>query len=501
MLEKPALPDDRIAACLQASFGVRVADIDFLPLGADPNSAVYRAVGADGAAYFVKLRRGAFHEMAVMLPRYLSANGVPAIIPPIAMQNGRLWSSLDDFTLTLYPFVRGRTASEVRLSEQQWRDFGAAMKALHTIRVPAVLAARIPRETYSAEGREQVRAFLKLAEDATFEDPVAAQLVAFLKNERAAILDFMARAERHASALRSRAPDFVVCHSDVHADNLLIDERGVLHIVDWDEPIFATKERDLMFIGGGQRFAGYIASEERELFYRGYGAADVDGVAVAYHRYERILQDILVACRQLLLTQDGGANRAHELGNLPPNFLPNGTIDLARRADPDIDSMRIRNADARDLPMLAAIEAAADTVFPEGRLPNVGSTYPADELAQAMRDGLLQVADVEGVVVGFAVSDVIGPVLHLYLLAVHPDHGRRGIGKALVECVIAESARRELSGVTLTTFEDLKWNAPFYRKLGFRILSGHEQTPMLASVLANEHAAGLRSRVAMRLDN
>lgn len=91
-----------------------------------------------------------------------------------------------------------------------------------------------------------------------------------------------------------------------------------------------------MFIGGGQRFAGYVATEEHELFYRGYGATAVDRVALTYHRYERILQDILVACNQLLLTQAGGANRALEFGYLPPNFLPNGTIDLARRADPEL---------------------------------------------------------------------------------------------------------------------------------------------------------------------
>ena len=48
MLEKPDLPDEKIIACLQAEYGLRVATIAFLPLGADLNTAVYRVVADDG---------------------------------------------------------------------------------------------------------------------------------------------------------------------------------------------------------------------------------------------------------------------------------------------------------------------------------------------------------------------------------------------------------------------------------------------------------------------
>ena len=44
MLEKPNFPDEKIIACLQAEYGLKVAQITFLPLGADTNTAVYRAV-------------------------------------------------------------------------------------------------------------------------------------------------------------------------------------------------------------------------------------------------------------------------------------------------------------------------------------------------------------------------------------------------------------------------------------------------------------------------
>ncbi len=340
MLEKPSLAEDRITACLDADFGVHVAAVEFLPLGADPNSAVYRADAGDSrAAYFVKLRRGPFDEIAVKVPRYLSDHGLAAVIPPAYAQSGRLWANLEEFTVTLYPFVHGRTATEVPLSENQWIRFGAAMKTLHTTAWPADLAALVPRETYSPKGRDQVRNFLRLAEEVVFQDPVATRLAAFLTNEREQIIDLLVRAEHLAATLHSDTQQFVVCHSDVHANNLLIDdESDRLFIVDWDEPIYALKERDLMFIGGAQRFAGYEPSEERELFYRGYGETVADDVALAYHRYERIVQDIAAYCDQLLLHHDRAADREPAYERVKSNFVTGGTLDQARRADATLGS-------------------------------------------------------------------------------------------------------------------------------------------------------------------
>ena len=71
MLEKPELEDQKIIDCLRSEYGLRVEAIAFLPLGADQNTAVYRAASGDGTGYFVKLRRGAFDEASVAVPKYL----------------------------------------------------------------------------------------------------------------------------------------------------------------------------------------------------------------------------------------------------------------------------------------------------------------------------------------------------------------------------------------------------------------------------------------------
>ncbi len=339
MLEKPDLHDEQMIACLQDEYGLPVVQVAFLPLGADLNTAVYRVVTDDQTPYFVKLRRGVFDEIAVALPKFLSDQGIGQIIAPLATQTGQLWASLGAFKLILYPFVEGHDGYEVDLSDCHWGEFGAALNRIHTAVAPPALIRRIPRETYSPQWREVVKTFLKRVEAEALDDPVAVKLAAFLTARRHEILDLVGRAERLARALQARSPEFVVCHSDIHAGNILIDAHGAFYIVDWDNPILAPKERDLMFIGGGQGFTGHTAQEEETLFYGGYGQTQINRIALAYYRYERIIEDIAVYCEQLFLTNEGGEDREQSLRYLASNFLPNSTIEIAYKSDQTLRSV------------------------------------------------------------------------------------------------------------------------------------------------------------------
>ena len=333
MLEKPDLQDEKIVTYLQDEYGLLVAQVAFLPLGADLNTAVYRVVAEDETPYFVKLRRGVFDETAVALPKFLSDQGIVQIIAPLATQTEQLWASLEAFKLILYPFIEGHSGFEVDLSDRHWGELGTAFKLIHTAVVPPALIRRIPQETYAPQWRESVKTFLERVADDAFADPVAVKLAAFLKARRDEILDLAGRAERLALALQARSPEFVLCHSDIHAGNILIDANGALYIVDWDNPILAPKERDLMFIGGGLGGDGHTAQEEETLFYRGYGQTPIDPIALAYYRYERIIQDIAVYCEQIFLTNEGGEDREQSLRYLTSDFMPNRTIEIAYKSD------------------------------------------------------------------------------------------------------------------------------------------------------------------------
>ena len=166
----------------------------------------------------------------------------------------------------------------------------------------------------------------------------------------------------------------------------------------------------------------------------------------------------------------------------------------------------VRPARATELRRIAEIEREAGARFDDlpalAGLPEV--LAPPDAVAAALARGHLWVAAVttSDAPVGFAYADVVDGALHLEELDVVPRWGRRGIGAALVAAVIAAARREGLAAVTLTTFRDVPWNAPFYARLGFRVLPPAALSPGLVALLAAEDARGLPRalRVAMRRD-
>ena len=149
----------------------------------------------------------------------------------------------------------------------------------------------------------------------------------------------------------------------------------------------------------------------------------------------------------------------------------------------------IRAATADDLDLLADIEDDADRQLVD-RLRPVEWEPAASGRARAARPGFVLVAALRlrGDAVGFVhVLEEDGA--HLEQLAVRRSHGRRGIGSALVHAAIAEAARRGHGRVTLRTYADVPWNAPFYSALGF--VESEPDSRFLRGLAATEHRVGL----------
>ncbi|MGE0824992.1 MAG: GNAT family N-acetyltransferase [Candidatus Binatia bacterium] len=156
------------------------------------------------------------------------------------------------------------------------------------------------------------------------------------------------------------------------------------------------------------------------------------------------------------------------------------------------------------LSFLPEIEHKAALLFRDWNVPPsvIEENTPIEDFQEALDAGLLWVAlSAQRLPVGFALVELeedCDP--HLEELDVHPEHGRRGIGTALVNAVCAWAEAHGYPVLTLTTYHDIPWNGPFYTKLGFTILDKSEWTPALRARVAEETARGLEPpcRVAMR---
>jgi spectinomycin phosphotransferase len=331
MLEKPKIPNELIISRLQEEYKLRVVELTFLPIGADSRTAVYRVTTDDGLEYFLKLRKN-FNELIVRIPLFLRENGVGEIISPFETKSKQYWADFGDYKLILYPFIEGKDGFERELTDQHRQRLGTAFKGIHTAQLLPELKKLVKRDTFSAEWREDMKSYQAQVESKGFDEPVAAKLADFMKFHRNEIIRLVERAEQLASELQSNPPELVLCHSDIHGGNILISNTDELYIVDWDDPILAPKERDLMFIGGGIDSI-WKSKREEDVFYEGYGKTEINLVALAYHRYERIIEDLVVICEQLLSTDEGGADRERSFGWFTSNFEPSQTIEIAERTD------------------------------------------------------------------------------------------------------------------------------------------------------------------------
>lgn len=104
--------------------------------------------------------------------------------------------------------------------------------------------------------------------------------------------------------------------------------------------------------------------------------------------------------------------------------------------------------------------------------------------------------------VGFAIARPLDGAAYLCELDVHPDHGRRGLGRRLIDAVAAWGRATGATGVTLVTFRDIPWNGPYYARLGFHVLADDDLTPGLRAIRQAEVGGGLpgEDRVCMRRD-
>ncbi len=168
----------------------------------------------------------------------------------------------------------------------------------------------------------------------THYDAHAAELSQLLHDQHDYIADLIQQASARAGMLiTGLSVDYVVCHTDAHAGNVLLAD-DAFYLVDWDAPLLALRERDLMFIGGGQGFIGVTPDEEWARFFSGYGDIAINMTALQYYRFERIITDMVLYCDDLLLTACGGANRGQALHNIKANFATGGTIERAYAALP-----------------------------------------------------------------------------------------------------------------------------------------------------------------------
>jgi spectinomycin phosphotransferase len=326
MLERPDLEDAVIVSALKQWDGILVWRLDFLPIGNDSGAWVFRVTPEDAQKYFLKVRTLPVDAATLVVPHWLSAQGIRPVVSPIAARDGRLWRPVADFGLILYPYIEGTSGMRLGLTPQQWGDFGKTLKWIHSVQLPETIRRQVPVESFVPKWAEMVRRIQGRLASTAYRNHYEAELGEFWLGRSDEIVQITRRTVDLGAQLRQTRHELILCHADIHTANLLVDPQGDLHIVDWDQPVLAPKERDLMFVVDG--------SPDEALFFQGYGPVSIDRLALAYYRYEWVVQELGDYGERVFYRADLGPQTMEDsICGLRQLFDPGDVVDLARATE------------------------------------------------------------------------------------------------------------------------------------------------------------------------
>lgn len=329
MRDDPRFDLELLAACLRRHYGVAAVSIMFLPLGFDSQAAVYGVRAADGGRFFLRTRRGPFFAPGLAVPHALTAAGVPNVLAPLPTAGGTLSVSVDGIAgveVALYPFIEGANAATVGLTLAQWRTFGATLRAVHDSGLEGRFAGDLRIEAFSLPFGPLLR---QVGDRLTGPEvpPPAAAMAAVWRSRADRIAAMQRREEELSARLQSRGWDRVLCHTDIHAANILVGVDDRIWLIEWDGPAIAPRERDWFFVVGG-RVARSVQPDEERAFFSGYGPILVETDAIRYARYERVLEDLAEFGRSVLddafLSDEGLAEATTNVDHV---FAPGDILD------------------------------------------------------------------------------------------------------------------------------------------------------------------------------
>jgi len=287
---------------LHENYSISANVIEFLPVGNDSSAWAYRVDAENKSSYFLKIRKEISNRAGLFVPRFLKDSGIEQVVAPLSTKTQELWVDVDGFVFILYPFIAGNEARKVGMTDVQWMEFGSTLKQIHSTELTTYILQYVKRESFIPKWGNPAKLLHKQVNTRDYDDPYQKQLAIFWKGNNEKIQTLIKRAEILGKRLQPASLEFVLCHADIHTANILITQKQNMFIVDWDDTLFAPKERDLMFVLG----ADAIHTREEQMFFDGYENMKLDQLALAYYRYEWCVQEIGDFGERVFLMKDAG---------------------------------------------------------------------------------------------------------------------------------------------------------------------------------------------------
>jgi spectinomycin phosphotransferase len=297
MRTEPDLDKGRLLHYLRERYRLPAEQLDFVPFGLD--SWAYVAISDDGSRAFVKLTgwgpsaRAAASETSLLAG--LAAAGVP-VPRPVADRDGGLVGAFEGYDVQVLDYIQGHDLED----ETVWPDdlYGRVADLVAAVHAstPRVRSFVPGTEDYEVPFLDRLTATLTAIEVGVgpphHDDPFLTALRELVLPRAREIHAAIERLKQLRDLARAKPSDDVVCHTDIWGSNLILDDGGSLHLLDWNGARIAPPEADLFMFAGTSFFPpdrfGWFLDRYQAAFRR----VDLDADLLGFYLYRRDLEDL-----------------------------------------------------------------------------------------------------------------------------------------------------------------------------------------------------------------
>jgi spectinomycin phosphotransferase len=210
-----------------------------------------------------------------------------------------LWADLAGTPFAVFPLLPGKSPP-AQLPPALWSEFARTLATLHRA-TPHLTDVLPPRETFALTFEPELRRGMDaVARMGPGARPGLRELHDRLVSRQTEILGQLERLHHLQRTVGRLNGPFVLCHTDLLGDNMLVNDQGQISVLDWDDATLAPPEHDLWAaLGDG---LGSILDTYREAG----GAQPLHLEHFAFYLLRRYLGDMAARVERLLHEDTAG---------------------------------------------------------------------------------------------------------------------------------------------------------------------------------------------------
>jgi len=246
MLTESNVDKSLLKKVIQENFGISVISLTLVPKWETARACIVET--SKHANFFLKIYSDdSVPDSAFRFAHDLYAKaGITNITHPVATNNGQMRTQIGDFHIALFDLISGTTAEQHELTVRQLERLGELLARIHQSKT--MIGEYSVRERFEIPFRDRLVAiFNDMSKISGNSTKYKTQLKFFLEPHRQKFMEELETLRVLQRKVRRKNLEFVNCHGEPSPGNILSSNDGEIYLLDWDDPIFAPKEKDLLF--------------------------------------------------------------------------------------------------------------------------------------------------------------------------------------------------------------------------------------------------------------